>query len=79
MDLKDLQRRLNEDEEFRNRFLADPVGTLEAEGLVLPDEAKDSLRQMTDALRKEAASVPGSTLTPQEEGVGISINIAKDF
>lgn len=79
MNLKELERKLNDDEAFRRAFLSDPVGTLAAEGIELPEAAMKALPTLTEALRNGAKRVPGSTLLPAKEGIEISINISKDF
>ncbi len=79
LQLKELEKRLNEDDEFRAKFLADPVATLEQAGVELPESAKAALPKLTESLRTKTPAVPGSTLAPRGADVEISINISKDF
>ena len=58
-DLKAFQVRLNSDAAFRSEFLKDPVKTLEAEGLILPDEAKKRLIDLVNELRTKKRKEPG--------------------
>jgi hypothetical protein len=58
-DLKAFQNRLNTDSAFRSEFLKDPVKTLEAAGLILPDAAKKHLTELVRDLRTKP-SLPDS-------------------
>lgn len=81
MDLKDLEERLNSDEKLRERFFADPVATLEAEGLVLPDQAKQKLVDMVNRLKSQPKAVPGATVRPAGAAneVQVSVGVGKNF
>jgi hypothetical protein len=61
-DLRSFQERLNSDAEFRSEFFKNPVKTLEAAGLVLPDAAKKRLTDLVNELRTKHQPVPGSSL-----------------
>jgi hypothetical protein len=61
-DLKAFQVRLNSDKAVRSAFFKDPVKTLEAEGLILPDEAKKHLADLVAQLTTKQGPVPGSNL-----------------
>jgi hypothetical protein len=79
-DLNDLQKRLNSDPKLRERFLADPVKTFEDEGVVLPPQAKDQLRELTKTLQSPQKPVSGASVAPQgAHPMDISINISKSF
>jgi hypothetical protein len=54
--LKEIQEALNKDPEELKKFQADPVGYLEAKGLVLPDDAKQHL---IDSVKKNQ-NTPGA-------------------
>jgi len=59
-DLKALQDRLNSDDAvFRSEFLANPVKSLEAAGLILPDAAKKRLVDLVTKLRTKQPTEPG--------------------
>jgi hypothetical protein len=58
-DLKAFQARLNSDKAVRGAFFKDPVKTLEAEGLILPDEAKKRLIDLVNELRTKKRKEPG--------------------
>jgi hypothetical protein len=66
-DLKAFQARLNSDKAFRSQFLEDPVKSLEAEGLILPDEAKKSLTNLVTQLTTKKE--------PAAEAIHISVSI----
>jgi len=59
-DLRALQNRLNSDNAFKSEFLREPVQTLEAAGLILPDAAKARLIELVNAL----STNPPSRTTP---------------
>lgn len=61
-DLKAFQVRLNSDAAFRSEFLKDPVKAFEAEGLILPDEAKKRLTKLAAQMTTKQRPAPGSTL-----------------
>ena len=72
-DLKAFQARLNSDPAFRSQFFQDPVGSLEDEGLILPDTAKAGLTSLIAQLMTREPPVTGSTL--DEGTINIILNI----
>lgn len=80
MDLASLEYRLNEDKDFRERFLDAPVETLEGEGMKLPETARRALPELTESLRHRKSPPAGSTLGPDASREdAILISISKDF
>jgi len=73
-DLKQLQDKLNSDPKALEDFLNDPVGTLANEGVILPKNAEENLKQLA-ADAKARVKQLGSSLGVAEEG-GVSINIS---
>jgi hypothetical protein len=71
IDLGHIQKRLNEDEGFRQQFLTDPVAAVEGEGLKLSDDMKNSLRAFAD--RAKETHEPARE-TPEGGGISISIS-----
>jgi hypothetical protein len=57
-DLKAFQARLNSDKAFKSEFLNDPVKSLEAAGLILPDAAKKRLTDLVAELTSKKQPVP---------------------
>ena len=70
-DLKAFQARLDSDKAFRAEFLNDPVKSLEAVGLILPDAAKKRLADLVKKLttKKKPVSHP----RPPENEIDIFI------
>lgn len=77
VDLKAIEKRLNSDPDYQRRFLSDPVGVLQTEGLELTDTMADNLRNFVKGFTGNQAAVAGSNLTP--EGGSIGISIGKSF
>ena len=59
-DLNAFQVRLNSDKAVRSAFFKDPVKTLGAEGLILPDDAKKRLIDLVIELRTKKPKDPPS-------------------
>jgi hypothetical protein len=76
-DLKDLQKRLNEDPKLAQKFLKDPVATLKAEGITLaPDMAQDLKSFMdTSGSSKTKADAVTSGAVEARPRIKISIGI----
>jgi hypothetical protein len=72
-DLKAFQVRLNSDKAFKSEFLNDPVKSLEAAGLILPDAAKKRLTDLVAELTSKKQPVPGSTLATGEFDIVVDI------
>jgi hypothetical protein len=68
-DLKAFQARLNSDKAFRSEFLNDPVKSLDAVGLILPDEAQKDLTDLVGRLKAKKRPVPH----PRPPYIGITI------
>ena len=80
MDLREFEVRLNEDDEFREAFLRDPVQSFRDEGISLPLAAEEALRSLVSSLRTPETLPSGSSLrAEQDREVNISINISKSF
>ncbi len=79
-DLADLEKRLNDDPKLRSEFLADPVGTLEKEGLKIPPSGRKQLIDTIRGIQTKKKPTVGSTIQPAaSDAPGISISISKDF
>lgn len=73
-DKKQIESKLNEDDEFRARFLESPAEVLRAEGLSLSKESAGKLRkQLADVRRKNLPS--GASVAAN----GVMISISKSF
>lgn len=69
-----IEERLNSDEKFRERFVADPVSELKAAGLSLSDDsAKKLTAQLADLRGKSLPS--GASVAAN----GVVISISKSF
>ena len=70
-DLKAFQARLNSDKAFRSEFLDDPVKSLEAVGLILPEAAKKRLADLVKELTSKRK--PVSHPRPPDNDIDIFI------
>ena len=74
--------KVNENQEFRERFFRDPIAVMESEGLVFNEEAKDEIRLLHEALMEnleELSRLP-SGYDPLIEGLKEKIRPEKlDF
>ena len=62
VEVKDLQKRLNSDKEFRSQFLENPVKALQTVGIALPEDTNRRLIDAVAQLRKRHEPKPGSNL-----------------
>ncbi|HEY8006401.1 MAG TPA: hypothetical protein VIE66_06300 [Methylocella sp.] len=69
-DLANIQEKLNSDDAFRQRFVADPIGVLKKEGLALTMEMEESLKSFS---QKAQVSLAGLEAERTEEWGGIVI------
>ena len=65
-----LENMLNSNEEFRKRFLNDPVGVLKEAGLDLSSDAQSKLKRQLESAK---GSVPPEGASIAANGIGISI------
>lgn len=72
-DLREIQDRLNDDEEFQQAFLERPVRVLRREGVPLTREAASQLRSMVRELGAPTAVVAA------KPGIEIKISIGVKF
>jgi hypothetical protein len=73
--LKDIQKRLNEDTRLRNRFLKDPAAVLRQQGVTLEADKAKKLNEYTRALTAPQAEVFGAELLRIRIGVNVRIRI----
>ena len=77
--LRDLEDRLNNDDQLRADFLANPADVFRREGIELPAQQERSLAQLVDQLKTSPQAVSGSSVSSQPNAIDISINISKNF
>ncbi len=58
--LDQIQQLLNTNQEYRNRFLQDPVSALAQQGLQLSIDMQNQLRQLVQQARVGPATTPGA-------------------
>jgi hypothetical protein len=58
--LGQIQEMLNTNPEYRKLFLKDPVAALEEQGLILPVEMHDGIRQMVANAQTPQQTIPGA-------------------
>lgn len=73
-DLKSLQDRLNKDEKLRNKFLEDPVKTLEGEGVVVDAAMKTAIAKSIAEVKRKPSTAPGASAAARAR-IRISIGI----
>lgn len=61
VDLGMLEQRLNQDAQFRAQFIADPVGVLRTQGLMLSAEQARALRSVVAQTNSPRSSVAGGS------------------
>jgi phosphoenolpyruvate-protein kinase (PTS system EI component) len=71
VDLKEFEKRVNESEEAQQRFLADPIRMLEAEGLQLSDQMKSSLIRYLTAEQAARKAAKGSSAHERRQDFGL--------
>jgi len=62
--LGQIQQLLNNDKDYRGRFLKDPVAALAEQGLILPFDMQAQIRQMVTQAQTGGSHVPGSAVLP---------------
>lgn len=79
--LADLEKRLNSDNDLRDKFLDDPVQTLADEGLTLSEEMKNNLKRFVDDIKSPKPQASGSSVSQKGaiRDVGVGISIGKSF
>lgn len=78
VDLKDLEKRLNEDPKLAEKFIKNPVATLKSEGITLsPAMARDlnSFIETSQTPTKAKAAKRGTVLAAPNISIMISIKI----
>lgn len=58
--LGQIQEMLNTNPDYRKSFLKDPVAALEEQGLILPVEMHEGIRQMVANAQKPQETIPGA-------------------
>lgn len=79
VDLKEIEKRLNNEPNYQRRFLNDPVGLLRDEGLEVTDTIAKNLNDFVKNLSGGQPAVAGSNLAANPQEVGIGISIGKSF
>jgi hypothetical protein len=76
-DLKDLQKRLNDDPKLAQKFLKDPVATLKSEGITLAPEMAQELKGFMDTSEtpKKAGGAKNAAVSEARPRIKISIGI----
>jgi hypothetical protein len=79
-DLKDLQKRLNEDPKLAQKFLKDPVATLKSEGITLAPEMAQELKGFMDtsgtSKTKASAAITEVEARPRIKiSIGIKVGV----
>ena len=66
-----IQRLLNNDANYRSRFLTDPVAALLEHGLVLSPEMQMQLRRMVSQLQTASPRTAGAAFSAAKPGLGL--------
>lgn len=74
-----IQTKLNQDSDFRNKFLRDPIATLRDEGLELSPEMETNLKKFVRELNEGPKPVAGSNVTQGQAAMTPMISISIDF
>ena len=75
-DLKDLEKRLNDDPKLAEKFLKNPVATLKAEGITLSPEMARDLNSFIETSQTTTKPKAGELARPR---ISISISIRIRF
>lgn len=75
VDLKNLEQRLNSDDQLRDQFLSDPVAMLHKEGLTVPAAAEASVRQLAAQAKSKLSTHGSSVAAAAPNAIEIKISI----
>ncbi|MGE5342791.1 MAG: hypothetical protein ACM3SY_15055 [Candidatus Omnitrophota bacterium] len=74
VNLEEIQKRLNEDKNYRDQFFADPVGFLKQEGIILPESENKNLLKLVKDIKDKKPPMLGAA--PGEfYYVGVTVGI----
>jgi hypothetical protein len=79
VDLEEIEKRLNSDQDFRQCFLKDPVGVLAQEGLKVSEKMGQAVQRFVEKIQEKGSLPPGSNLQPPNRGDAVMIGIEEDF
>ena len=65
---KDLEKKINEDADLRERFIADPVKVLEGAGITVSKDSHASLTKLIKEQTKHDGEVKGSSVSSRSGG-----------
>jgi hypothetical protein len=71
--LKDLVKKFNTDDDFREKFLNDPVGQLQGLGWTMPDSQKQELRDLASDLASQIRDSAKNKYTIDLTGGGVTV------